>query len=99
MHTRKRELIDNLSHLGVYITYDRVLSLSAEMGNRVCSLYREENVVCSPMMRGNVFTTAAVDNVDHNPSSTTAKNSFHGTSISLFQHLSSEREGVSRNIV
>lgn len=51
------------------------------------------------MMRGNVFTTAAVDNVDHNPSSTTAKSSFHGTSISLFQHLSSENEGVSRNIV
>lgn len=98
-HTRKKELIDKLSHLGVCITYDRVLSLSAEMGNRVCNLYRDENEVCPPMMRGNVFTTAAVDNVDHNPSSTTAKNSFHRTSISLFQHLSSETEGVSWNIV
>jgi len=72
-HTRKKELIDKLSHLGVCITCDRVLSLSAEMGNCVCSFHRDENVVCPPMMRGNVFTTGAVD---HNPSSTTAKNSF-----------------------
>lgn len=27
----------------------------------------------------------ALDNLDHNPSSTTAKDSFHGTGISLFQ--------------
>ena len=35
-----------------------------------------------------LFTTAAVDNIDHNPSSTTAKGSLHGTGISLFQHPS-----------
>ena len=36
-----------------------------------------------------VFTTAAIDNVDHNASSSTSENHFHGTSISLFQHLDS----------
>ena len=34
----------------------------------------------------NVFTLAAVDNIDHNPSSATAKSLFHGTGISLFQN-------------
>ena len=40
-------------------------------------------------MRKGVFTTAAVDNIDHNPTATTSKSSFHGTSISLFQHAAS----------
>ena len=37
------------------------------------------------------FTIAAVDNIEHNTSSTT---SFHGTSISLIQHPTVEGEGV-----
>ncbi|KAI8487001.1 hypothetical protein Bbelb_352610 [Branchiostoma belcheri] len=40
-----------------------------------------------------LFTTAAVDNIDHNPSSTTAKDSFHGTAISLLQHPNSAEDG------
>ena len=32
------------------------------------------------------FTTVAVDNIEHNTSSTTAISSFHGSSISLIQH-------------
>ena len=35
-HTRKKELVDRLHHLGISISYDRVLRLSAQMGNRVC---------------------------------------------------------------
>ena len=33
---------------------------------------------------------AVVDNIDHDPSSTTATGSFHGTSISLIQHTTEE---------
>ena len=47
----------------------------------------------------NVFTTAAVDNIDHNTSSTTAITSFHGTSISLIQHPNEDVEGVSNAII
>ena len=35
-HTRKRELVDMLSHLGTISSYDSVLRLSAQMGNTVC---------------------------------------------------------------
>lgn len=45
-----------------------------------------------------VFTTAAVDNIDHNPSSTTSKQSFHGTAISLVQHPAFHGAGVDRGI-
>ena len=68
------------------------------MGNSVCQLYHIEQVVCPPTLRSNVFTTAAVDNIDHNPSATTAKNSFHGTGISLLQHPTCADEGVARSI-
>ena len=93
-HTRKKELVDRLYHLGLSISYDRVLCLSAQMGNRVCEQFHNEHVVCPPRLRGSVFTTSAVDNIDYNPSSTTSKESFHGTGISLFQHLMFDCEGV-----
>ena len=84
--TRKRGLVDKLFILGISISYDRILRLSAQIGNSFCQLYRMEQVVCPPTLRGKVFTTAAVNNIDHNPSATTANDSFHGTGISLLQH-------------
>ena len=38
------------------------------------------------------------ENIDHNPSSTTATESFHGTGISLMQHLRPDSLGTERNI-
>lgn len=57
-----------------------------------------EQVVCPPTLRGNVFTTAAVDNIDHNPSATTAKDSFNRTGISLLQHPTCPDDGVDHSI-
>ena len=66
------------------------------MGNSVCSQYEIDKVVCPPSLKKNVFTTSALDNIDHNPSSTTAQGSLHGTGISLFQHPTLHEPGVSR---
>jgi len=46
-----------------------------------------------------LFTVAAVDNLDYNPSATTAKDSFHGTGISLMQHPSHIFEGHDRGVL
>ena len=54
------------------ISYDRVLQISTDLANIVCRLYEEEGVVYPPNLKKCVFTTAAVDNLDHNLSSTTA---------------------------
>ena len=97
-HTRKRELVDRLSHQGMIISYTRVLELSAQTGNSACQQFHREQVVCSPTMRSNVFTTSAIDNINHNASSTTAKRSFHGTATSILQHPSCTGEGVDRSI-
>ena len=55
--------------------------------------------MCPPKMRSGLFTTGAVDNIDHNPSSVTAKDSFHGTGISLMQHPSHECAGLDRGVL
>ena len=50
--------------------------------------------MCLPILRKNVFTTAAIDIVDHNPSSISAEGSSHGIGISLLQHITEEEPGL-----
>ena len=42
--------------------------------------------------------TAALDNIDHNPSSTKAEGFFHGTEKSLSQHLTTDNQRIKREI-
>lgn len=97
--TRSRDLIDIMHDLGLCVSYDRVLAISTDIGSAVCRRYQEEQVVCPPNLRHDLFTLAAFDNIDHNPSSTTAHDSFHGTGISLFQHATSEAPGAARECI
>ena len=57
-----------------------------------------EDVVCPPKLRQGLFTTAAVDNIDHNPSSATSKDLFHDTGISLVQHPTQTHRGNDRSV-
>jgi hypothetical protein len=84
--TRKKSIIDRLFDLGLCVLYDRVLNLTDDLAAAVCKFYTDQNVVCPPQLHRDLFTVAAVDNLDHNPSSNTSSDSFHGTAISLFQH-------------
>lgn len=95
--TRKRELIDRMYDLGLSVSYDRVLTISKDLGNEVCARYEAEHVVCPANLRHGLFTTSAVDNIDHNPTSTTAQGAYHGTGISLFQHPNNDVHGVERD--
>ena len=97
--TRKRQLVDMLHENGLSISYTRVLEISAQLGEAVVAQYVEDRVVCPPVLRKKLFITSAVDNIDHNPTATTAKTSFHGTSISIFQHPSSEQLGEEREAI
>ena len=48
-------------------------------------------------MREGLFTTGNLDNLDHNPTSTSAQSAFHGTAISLTQHITDETTGTERH--
>ena len=69
--TRSKKLIQQLYHKGICISYDKVL----EVENMIAA----EGVVVPACLRKGLFTVGALDNLDHNPSSTTAMNAFHGT--------------------
>lgn len=75
-----------LNDNGLSILYDRVLEISAQLGEAVVAQCVEDGVVCLPVLRKQLFTTSAVDKINHNPTATTAKTSFYVTSVSLVQH-------------
>ena len=97
--TRKRTLVDAFHDLGLCISYDRVLAISTDLGNSICQHYEMQKAVCPPNLKVGLFTSSAVDNVDHNPSSVSAHDSFHGTGISIFQHPDDSFTGVEQNVV
>ena len=98
--TRKRDLIDNLFQKGLSVSYDRVLQVSTEEANRVIAKYDIEGCVCPTNLKkkNKLFTTGNLDNIDHNPLSTLSQDSFHGTSISITQHVTIDNPGVDRVI-
>jgi len=59
----------------------------------ICDCFDVNSGICPPPLHAMSFTTAAVDNIDHNPGSTTSFDSFHGTGISLVQHGVNQQEG------
>jgi len=91
-----RGIIDSLHDFGLCISYDRTIAISTDVANAVCTRFEMDGLVCPPQAVSGVFTTAAVDNIDHNPSSTTSQGSFHGTAISLLQHPTNENRGRER---
>ena len=94
--TRKRNLIDTLFHWGLCVSCDRLLKVTSDICNGVCEQFRIDGVVCPPKLWRKVFSTVAVNNLDHNLTSATATDSFHGTGISVIQHLTHDAEGVGR---
>ncbi len=88
--TCSRNLIDTLFDC----SYDQLLKLTSKISVNVCQQYSADGVVCPLKLNSGLFTTAAVDNIDYNPTSATAKESFHGTGISLIQHPSRMSEGT-----
>ena len=61
-----------------------------------CANSTKQKGCSAPNLRKTLFTTSAYDNINHNPSSTTAKESFHGTGISVFQHPDSNKSDRNR---
>ncbi len=83
--TRSKKLIMELHALGLSVSYDRILQLENQLATAVTEDIVKKGIVCPAQLRIGLFTLSALDNLDHNPSSTTAKGAYHGTGISLFQ--------------
>ncbi|KAJ8353418.1 hypothetical protein SKAU_G00209850 [Synaphobranchus kaupii] len=92
--TRSKKLVQQLHNLGISISYDRIMQIEDWLATSTCEGFEADGVVAPACLRKGLFTVGALDNLDHNPSSTTSVTSFHGTGISLFQlPTKSEPEG------
>ena len=92
--TRSKDLVSTLYRVGLSVSYDYVLGLSADLGNTTISHFKIIKTVCPPKLNIGVFTTSALNNINHDPTATSAQGSFHGTGISLFQHSDTENHGT-----
>lgn len=96
--TRSMEMVDRFAHLGLSISKDRLLQMSTSLGNAAIDTFKRDGVVVPMYLRKGLFCTSAVDNIDINPRSSTAKTSLHGTAASINQHSlidsGAERETV-----
>lgn len=95
--TRSKKLITQLHDSGLSVSYDRILQLETQLGTAVCEDSKDKGAVVPAQLQHGLFTVGALDNLDHNPSSTTAKGSFHGTGISLFQFPTPSNLGERQN--
>ena len=66
------------------------------MAFSLCRQFESDGIVCPSSLRKWLVTVGGVDNFDHNPSSTTAQSSFHGTAISITQFPTPDSVGDSR---
>ena len=64
---------------------DRIMQLEEWMAISACERFDEDGVVVLVYLRKGIFTVAAIDNLGHNPSATTASSSFNRTGINIFQ--------------
>ena len=94
MRTGKDSLVNILAERGLIISYDRLRHLNTDLANSVITLSKKiGEVVPVQAIRGK-FTTDGIDNIDYNPSSTTAApdSVLHCTSISILQHFTYGQE-------
>ena len=91
---RSRKLIEQLYSLGNGKSYDRVIQPEKSMALTLCGQYQANDIVCPTHLKKGLFTIGAMGNIDHNPSSTAADSSFHGTGISIIQFPTANNTGT-----
>ena len=91
--TRSKTAIDDLHALGLGISYQRVLDITKNLYNSQRRQYERDGVSVSCVMRKNVFTILAKENIDLNVRSADAKLHYHGTSLSGLQYPNQENAG------
>ena len=91
--TRSKTAIDDLHALDLDISYQRVLEITKNLYDSQRRQYERDGVLVPCVMRKDVFTILAKDNIDLNARSTDAKSHYYGTSLSGLQYLNQENPG------
>ena len=79
-------MVNKFSSLELCISSNRVDEIQSAITQNVCHQYRLKYTVWPDSLVENLFTTAAIDNNDHNETSSTLSSHFQRMNISVFQH-------------
>ena len=85
-----RVTIDYMFHLGLCISYPRVLSITKSVYEALCKNYARHGIFLPSNLKKGCFVILVKDNIDKNASSNLVHSHYHGTSISLLQFPDSE---------
>ena len=94
--TRSKTLVTKLFQMGISLSYYRIREIEDRLATSISERFKEDECVTPACLRKGIFSVGALDNIDHNPSSTTSASSFHGTGISIFQFPTKEVLGQER---
>lgn len=83
--TRSKTLIEKMHQMGISVSYDCIMEIENWLATSLCARFKEDECASPACLRKGIFSVGALDNIDHNTSSTTSVSSFHGTGISIFQ--------------
>ena len=67
------------------MSYDRILQFTKNLSDVQIKNYELPGVFTSSLLRKDIFTVFAKDNIDFNATSSTAAKHFHGTSMMVMQ--------------
>lgn len=91
---RQKKEINNANAFGVSVSYSRVLEMKRSMAQAVVKQFVQDGVVLPTNICSGVFVTFDVDNLDSNNQGNFSQDEFHGTAISMTNHLSWDSQGV-----
>ena len=91
--SRSRQLIDDLYHIGLSISYDRVLELIQMFYEELRRGYILHGCFFPRILRKSLFTVWLKDNIDVNPKANFNTSSYHGTSSSVIQFRQNIKDG------
>ena len=97
--TRAKSTINVLHDAGLDVSYTRAHEVRKDIAQAVCKRHSEDGIVLPTTVRQCVFSTMHFDNLDRNKRSNLSNNDFHGSCITITNHLSHEIMGQKRTPV
>ena len=90
---RSKTIIEYLFHLGISISYDRILSITKSIYEVLRRNYVRHGIFLPRNLRKGCFVILVKDNIDKNASANLVHSHYHGTSVSLLQFPEWENQG------
>jgi len=93
---RQKKQISNANTFGIFVSYNRVMEVKRSMARAVVNQFVSDGIVLPTNTLREVFVTFDVDNLDSHSQGNFSQDEFHGTAISVTNHLSWDNVGVKR---